>query len=177
MTAVPELLKQLSLLSGVIVTADAMHCQRRLSEQIDGKGQYVLAVEGNQKALYDDIHFMMKKEADALTVNDSGHGRIETRSAAVITDLGWLQESHQQVLSTVGQVTRCQKRNGKTTKETAYYLLSEVLSGERIIDVTRQHWVLDTTFKEDDHRTRRGHWVENLYLMRKLALSMIEKAP
>ncbi|WP_284047070.1 ISAs1 family transposase [Halomonas llamarensis] len=184
--AVPELLELLSLYD-VTITADAMHCQRDLSEQItQGNGQYVLAVKGNQKTLYDDIHFMMENEIDTVAVTESGHGRIETRSATVITDLDWLQQSHQWPgLGAVGRITRRRELADKITEETAYYLLSEALSPERMIDVTRQHWdienslhwVLDVTFKEDDSRTRCGHGAENLSLVRKLALNLIEKAP
>lgn len=184
--AVPELLEWLSL-SDVTITADAMHCQRSLSEQIvEANGQYVLAVKGNQKTLFDDIRFMMAHEADTTAVTDSGHGRIETRSATVITDLDWLQEGHQWPgLSAVGRVTRRRDLADEVTEESAYYLLSEAMTPERMIDVTRQHWaienslhwVLDVTFKEDENRTRRDYGAENLALLRKLALNATEKEP
>lgn len=184
--AVPELLEWLSL-SDVTIMADAMHCQRSLSEQIvEANGQYVLAVKGNQKTLFDDIRFMMAHEADTTAVTDSGHGRIETRSATVITDLDWLQEGHQWPgLSAVGRVTRRRDLADEVTEESAYYLLSEAMTPERMIDVTRQHWtienslhwVLDVTFKEDENRTRCDYGAENLALLRKLTLNATEKEP
>lgn len=74
-----------------------MHYQRSLSEQIiEANGQYVLAVKGNQKTLFNDIRSMMEHEADT-PVTDSGHGRIETRSATVVTALDWLQEGRPSV--------------------------------------------------------------------------------
>ena len=129
---------------------------------------------------------MMSHEADTTAVTDSGHGRIETRSATVITDLDWLQEGHQWPgLSAVGRVTRRRDLADEVTEESAYYLLSEAMTPERMIDVTRQHWaienslhwVLDVTFKEDENRTRRDYGAENLALLRKLALNATEKEP
>ena len=46
--AVPQLLELLSL-KGKVVTADAMHCQRHIAQQVvDQGGDYVLALKGNQ---------------------------------------------------------------------------------------------------------------------------------
>ena len=48
-TAVPALLSLLDL-SGCIVTADAMSCQRAIASQITRQGgEYVLALKGNQE--------------------------------------------------------------------------------------------------------------------------------
>ena len=52
-TAVPALLKMLSL-KGTIVTADALNCQRAIAQQIvDQGGDYCLALKGNQGTLHD----------------------------------------------------------------------------------------------------------------------------
>ena len=57
-TAVPKLLEMLAL-PGMVVTADAMHCQRRLrrlSRQVLDQGAgYVLSLKGNQESLNDDV--------------------------------------------------------------------------------------------------------------------------
>ena len=51
-TAIPELLKLLEL-QGAIVTIDAMGCQKKIARQIvQGGGDYVLAVKGNQEKLH-----------------------------------------------------------------------------------------------------------------------------
>ena len=51
--ALPELLALLAL-DGRIVTADAMHCQRATAQAIlESGGDYVLALKGNQPALFD----------------------------------------------------------------------------------------------------------------------------
>ena len=47
-TAIPELLKLLDI-KDAIVTIDAMGCQVKIAQQIvDQKGNYLLAVKGNQ---------------------------------------------------------------------------------------------------------------------------------
>ena len=94
---------------------------------------------------------------------DGDHGRIETRTASVSTDIGWLQENHDWPgLGAIGKVERMRETHGKTTHETAYYLLSTALSGERFLDVVRAHWGvenrlhwrLDVVMNEDQQRAR-----------------------
>ena len=54
-TAIPEILKLLDL-NGRIITIDAMGCQRDICQQIvDQEGDYLIAVKGNQKTLFEDI--------------------------------------------------------------------------------------------------------------------------
>jgi DDE_Tnp_1-associated/Transposase DDE domain len=54
-TAVPKLLKLLSL-KDAIVTVDALNCQRAIAQQIvDQGGDYALALKGNQATLHADV--------------------------------------------------------------------------------------------------------------------------
>jgi hypothetical protein len=81
------------------VTADAMHCQKATARAIlDCGGDYVLAIKGNQKTLFEDIQLLVDDpEAvpdDAAQTVDGDHGRIETRRAAVLHDVAWLAERH-----------------------------------------------------------------------------------
>jgi predicted transposase YbfD/YdcC len=57
--AVPALLKLLDV-RGCIVTADALNCQKEIASQIiDQKGDYLLALKGNHRHLFEDVvsHF------------------------------------------------------------------------------------------------------------------------
>jgi predicted transposase YbfD/YdcC len=96
--AVPVLLTMLSL-KGTIVTANALSCQRVIAQQIvDQGGVYALALKGNQGTLDDDVVRLLddpahKVATEAPTV-DADHGRNETCTATVSTDIGWLQEDH-----------------------------------------------------------------------------------
>jgi predicted transposase YbfD/YdcC len=189
-TAVPELLKLLSL-KGAIVTADALNCQRAIARQIvDQGGDYALALKGNQQEMHADVSLFLDDPAfvpDSVhTATDGDHGRIETRTSAVSTDIAWLQEHHQWPgLAAIGKVTRIREADGKTTTETAYYLLSAPLSAERLHEVVRRHWgienslhwVLDVTMNEDQSRNRMDHSPENLALLRRLALNIAKLEP
>ncbi len=135
-TAVPKLLEMLSL-KGTIVTADALNCQRAIAQQIvDQGGDYALALKGNQGTLHDDVSTFLNdpasKPATSAQNVDADHGRIETRTATVSTDIDWLQRDHHWPgLAAIGKVVRIRETASKTTTETAYYLLSTALSATR----------------------------------------------
>src|SRR5580704_8375212 len=187
-TAVPKLFAMLSL-KGTIVTVDALNCQRAIAQQIvDQGGDYALALKGNQATLHDDVRLFLDDAARAGGVTaqtvDGDHGRIETRTASVSTDIGWLQENHDWPgLRAIGKVERRRETHGKTTRETAYYLLSTALSGERFLDVVRAHWGvenrlhwrLDVVMNEDQQRARLDNGPNNLAVLRHIALNVIQK--
>ena len=65
-TAVPKLLELLAL-PGMVVTADAMHCQKQLSQQVvDHGADYVLALKGNQESLNDDVRLFLDDPATVV---------------------------------------------------------------------------------------------------------------
>ena len=136
-TAVPKLLKMLRL-EGSIVTVDALNCQREIAQQvIDQNGDYVMALKGNQGTLHDDVRSFLDDPETKLSVSDStvdgDHGRIETRTSMVSTDIAWLQEDHRWPgLTAVGKVVRIRETADKTTTETAYYLLSKALAARAL---------------------------------------------
>ena len=187
-TAVPRLLRMLAL-KGTIVTADALNCQRTIAEQIvEQKGDYALALKGNQGTLYADVVLLLDdaelKASTSAPVVEADHGRIETRTATVSTEINWLQKQHQWPgLKAVGKVVRVRETAEKTTTETAYYLLSRILSPERFNQVVRQHWGvenslhwrLDVVMNEDQDRTRMGHGPHNLAVLRHMAINAMQK--
>ena len=187
-TAVPKLLKMLKL-KGAIVTTDALNCQRAIAQQIvDQGGNYALALKGNQGTLHDDVVLYLDDPASKTTaaapVVEADHGRIETRTATVSTDIAWLIKDHQWPgLAAVGKVERIREIAGKTTSETAYYLLSAPLTPERFNEVVRSHWgvenrlhwTLDVAMNEDQMRNRRDNGPENLAVLRHMALNVLRK--
>jgi predicted transposase YbfD/YdcC len=171
------------------VTTDALNCQRAIARQIvDQGGDYVLALKGNQGTLHDDVSTYLDDPACKLTAAkptvDADHGRIETRTAMVSTDIAWLQHHHQWPgLAAIGKVVRRRETAAKTTTETAYYLLSTALSAERFNEVVRAHWGvenslhwrLDVVMNEDQDRNRSGHGPENLAVLRHMAMNVMQK--
>jgi len=187
-TAVPKLLKLLTL-QGAIVTADALNCQRAIAEQIvEQQGDYALALKANQGTLHEDVVLLLDdpelKASRTAPLVEADHGRIETRTATVSTEIGWLQKQHQWPgLKAIGKVERVRETAQKTTTETAYYLLSSKLTPERFNEVVRQHWSienslhwrLDVVMNEDQDRTRAGNGAHNLAVLRHMAINAMQK--
>lgn len=183
-TAVPKLLAMLSL-KGCIVTADAMSCQRAICAQIvEQGGDYAIALKGNQGTLHEDVRLFLE-DPDRLagashTTVDGEHGRIETRTGEVVTDIEWLREHGWPGMAAIGKMVRTRETHGKSTTETSYYLLSAPLSAARFTEVARAHWgvenglhwVLDVTMNEDRKRNWKDHGPENIALLRRLALNL-----
>ena len=185
-TAVPKLLQMLSL-KGCVVTVDALNCQRDIARQIVAQGgDYALALKGNQATLHADACRFLNDPAAAKTIAqpvvDADHGRIETRSATISTDIEWLQDLHQWPgLKAIGKIDRVRETKTKTTTETAYYLLSTTMSVERFEQIVRAHWgvenqlhwVLDVTMNEDQARNRLDNGPNNLAVLRHMALNIL----
>lgn len=140
----PKLLEMLSL-KRIIGTADARNCQCAIAQQIvDQGGDHARALKGNQGTQHDDVRTCLEDPACEATASaqtiDADHGRIETRTATVSTDIAWLQADHHWPgLAGIGKVVRMRETSAKTTTETAYYLLSIDLSAQRFNDVARAH--------------------------------------
>jgi len=185
-TAVPKLLAMLSL-KGCVVTVDALNCPRVIARQIiEQGGDYALALKGNQGNLYDDVRRYLDDPAAQTTtmqpVVEADHGRIETRTATISSDIAWLQDDHQWPgLKAIGKVTRTREINLKMTTETAYYLLSAIVTPQRLGEIVRAHWgvenrlhwVLDVTMNEDQARNRLENGPANLAVLRHMALNIL----
>jgi predicted transposase YbfD/YdcC len=184
--AVPELLKLLDI-EGCTITADAMHCQKGTAAAILARGaDYVLAVKANQPSLHEDVRLLLddpSTSSDGRTsTTDGDHGRIETREAVVVHDVGYLVEAHAWPgLQAVGKVTATREIDGKISRSTRYYILSKKLSAERFLEIARGHWgienrlhwVLDVVMGEDQSRSRKDHAPENLTRLRRFALNLV----
>ena len=179
-TAMPALLELLDI-AGSAVSVDAMHTQRATAETITAKrGDYVLALKGNQETLHDDVRLHMaepEKVEKMFRFNDvdKGHGRIEIREATVCHDVDMLQDLHHWPgLQAVGKVTSTREIKGERSTQTRGFLLGERLDPERFLKTVRAHWavenslhwVLDVTMGEDSLRNRKDNGPENLALMR-----------
>jgi predicted transposase YbfD/YdcC len=119
---------------------------------------------------------------------DKDHGRSETRTSQVSTDIEQLQARHRWPgLAAVGRVVRIRATTGnrspKTTIETAYYLMSTPLSPEQLGQVARSHWgvenrlhwALNVVMNEDQVRSRMDNSPYNLAILRHMALNLMQK--
>lgn len=186
-TAVPELLDSLNV-SGSIVTADAMSCQKNIVQKIqDGKADYVIGLKGNQPTLLEEVSLYFRdfsEELPYLVTRDKGHGRIEKREYRLLTDLSWLPERSEWAgLKGVGSVCSTVTRNGISSTDTRFFLTS-LTNIERFSYAVRKHWSienqlhwsLDVVFDEDASRARKDMSPLNLNILRKTALALCKHA-
>ena len=182
------------VLAGRIVTTDALHTQRYVAETIlDGDGDYVMLVKGNQPELLADIQLLFQERqvvAETLTATetvDPGHGRIEVRhltaSTALVDYLDW--PGLQQVFEIERTVTR--KRSGQTRCETVYGITSlspQRADANRLLTLVRQHWTIenrshwvrDVTYDEDRSQVRCGSIPQIMAALRNLVIGLMRTA-
>lgn len=181
---VRELIRLLDI-KGATVVADALHCQHETAKEIlDAEADYVLSVKKNQPSLYEDIVEMMDfKQTDMCEIKtapiekvsktEKGHGRIETRTAAVTHDVEWLKERCKfPGIRTIGFI--------KTNTEIRYYLSSRTLNATELLTITRQewaveamHWQLDVLFGEDFTTIHERNTQIVLNILRKAVLNVL----
>jgi len=185
--AIPKLLDLLTL-TGCIITTDAMGCQKKIAEKIREKNaDYILQVKDNQKELKQQIEkvFGLEKAKSRDTETDFGHGRIETRTCEVITDLKFLDGKEEGAgLSSVVRIEsmRETKKTGVRTSEFRYYITSIKGNAKLINSSVRTHWGienhlhwnLDVIFNEDGQLKRKGNSPKNFNIISKVALGLIE---
>lgn len=185
-TAVPRLLDMLDV-KGCVITADAMSCQKAIVQKITEKrADYVLGLKGNQDTIHEDVKLYFDsfcEEMSQTTTREKGHGRIETRTYFLETNIEWLEQKPQWMnLCAIGMVQSrvLEKENLRT--ETRYFLTS-LTDVRDFAKATREHWgienslhwVLDVAFNEDRCRMRKDNSGENFAVIRHIALNLLKQ--
>jgi predicted transposase YbfD/YdcC len=196
-TAIPELLKLVDV-SGAVVTIDAMGCQKEIAGAIfAAKGDYVLALKGNQGALHQAVvdHVLKRWDDDFAgdvvgrrQTDETGHGRRESRTYIQLDapkDLPGLKAWRG--LKSIGVAISEVVRDGETTDEVRYYISSLPVEPDAraFAHAIRSHWgvengchwTLDVTFREDESRIRKEHLRENMAWLNRFSLSLLKQHP
>ena len=189
--AVRELIEMLNI-EGMVVTADAMHCQKETAEIIiKNKGDYVLQLKANHGKFYEDVYAMFDdkytNEADKdceyeiFSTIEKSHGRIEKRTCYVLNELEFFTDyiAEWKGLKKIFAVKREVERNEKKTTEISCYLSSKNTTAENLLSYTRKHWqiesmhhILDVTYDEDRCKLLTQRAQENLNIFRKMGVSI-----
>lgn len=198
--AIPDLIAGLNL-RGATVTIDAIGCQRSIAAQLQDAGaDYVLQVKENQPHLLADLErataeVMRRRRPGEAPADiercrevDKGHGRIETRACIISHDLSEIQgRGDWKGLAGFAAVARerVDVLSGKTSKETAYFILSNVQATvEEVATIIRKHWTienglhwsLDVVWGSDGHKVRNRAAAENLANLRRFCAGMVKQA-
>jgi len=192
--AIEELLKGL-FLQGKIITMDALLTQRKVAQQvIEGGGNYVMIVKGNQPQLLSivegalqGVQFHSQQASQAKSL-DSHHGRIEEREIVVSSVLS-KQEEVWPGLEQIFELKRhrVEKKSGKESVEVVYGVTSlsgEKASAEDLLRIVRghwqienrSHWVRDVTYGEDHSQVRAGNVAQVMSSLRNTAIGLMRMA-
>ena len=172
-----------------------MGCQRAIAKQIrEQEAHYLLALKGNQGSLHDDVtlcletcmdnHFQ-EVTCDYAESTDKGHGRIERRRAWVTNDIDWLKKRHPHWpdLQSIGVIESSRQVGSGLSSERRFFISSHHAHASQFLRSIRQHWgienqlhwVLDVSFNEDQCRVRSGYAVENLSVIRHIAINLLKR--
>jgi predicted transposase YbfD/YdcC len=194
-TAIPALLELLDL-NGALVTIDAMGCQKDIAQKIvDQGGHYALVVKDNQPHLCEDIQQRFAQaidtdfaglDWDTYETRERGHGRDEFRCYTVLHSTEGIRQADAWAgLTTIGMCYSERTVAGKTSHEVRYFIGSKKAGAKYYGQGLRDHWgienslhwKLDVLFDEDRNRVSRRNGAENLALLRRLTISLLQAHP
>src|SRR3954451_9450123 len=156
-------------LANVLVTADALHCQRAHADFLAARGgHYLFTVKGNQPLLRQALIRLPWAHAPGCRRRGSGHGRTESRSIKVIDLNGTpAQALFPHARRSIKVIRRRRVGAGKPSVEIVYAitsldhhaadppLLADWLQGHWAIENSVHH-VRDVTQRADASRIRLG---------------------
>ena len=194
-TAIPTLLSLVDI-RGAIITIDAMGTQTAIAEKIiDGGGDFILALKGNQGTLHDATIDYIDEQAKTdfqgigarrFDTAEKKHGRIERRTYIQMPAPKSLPGfANWKGLLSIGIAYLWCLRDGKETSEVRYFISSLPVKVKQFAHAVRSHWgientchwCLDVTYREDESRIRDEHLRENFAWLNRLTLSLLKQHP
>ena len=195
--AAPQLLKSIDLRDKVVM-GDALHTHRAVSLQIVvSGGEYIWFAKGNQSHMEEDIRLWFEpdiqlipgmgcppKDFETARKTDKGHGRLETRSLTVSSQLkDFLDWPY------LEQVFKLERRcvslkTGEIREQLAYGFTSlrrEEITPRQLLDKIRSYWGIenglhyrrDVTLREDYTRLTQGRAGQAMACLNNLILGIL----
>jgi predicted transposase YbfD/YdcC len=174
-------------LSNVVITADALHCQRGHAEHLHDLGaHFCLPVKHNQPGLYAALDALPWTQVPVShRATDRGHGRVTTRTIQVLpapADLPfphvnqvWLIERYTH--DTAGTPLSAVAQLGLTSLTPAQAGPAEIAGLVRNHwGIEALHWLRDTVYREDHSRSRTGSGGHIMAALRNLAIGVLHLA-
>lgn len=186
----PELIKQLNL-SNSIITADALNTQKETVKSIiKAKGEYVLALKGNQGTMYKEVcdYFHdndLLKDLEYYSETEKSHSKYIKREYYISNDINWITNYKDwKNMKAIGYEKKTIEyiNNDKKTVEERFFIISFENDIKVFADAVRKHWgvennlhaPLDIIFREDDNTTLEKNGAKNLSILRRIALNILK---
>ena len=164
-----------------IITWDALNTQtENVKAVIDGKGDYVVPIKGNQGNFYNDLieYFDERTQeqiiagntkSSYLKYNEKSHSSIIVYEYFQTSDVDWYFDKDKWAgLKSIGMVKKTITKNNVTTVEYRYYISSLNIN-------IKLHFHLDFTFREDANTTKNKDALMNLQIINKFTLGVLNK--
>jgi predicted transposase YbfD/YdcC len=188
-TRFKPLLEQISDLAGVVVTADAMHCQRDHVTYLAERGaHWILTVKGNQPGLRAQLAALpWRAVPDADRDTGRGHGRREIRTLKVLSISTGIDFPYAAQALQIRRRRRRLDQPKRFTTETVYAItdllvhqakpaqLAAWIRGHWSIE-NKVHWVRDVTYDEDRSQIRTGTGPQVMAALRNAAIGALRAA-
>jgi predicted transposase YbfD/YdcC len=187
-TRFAELLDRVDLCD-VVITADALHCQREHVTYLAHRGaHWILTVKGNQPSLHQQLAglpWALVPVADRDT--DRGHGRREIRTLKVLSVSTGIDFPHAAQAMQVRRRRRRLDEPKRFTTETVYAItnlqahqaqpmhLADWIRGHWSIE-NKTHWVRDVTYDEDRSQIRTSNGPHVMATLRDAAIGALRLA-
>lgn len=178
-------------LQGVCISADAGFLGRELIDLIvDKQGDYLITLKAKSPKVYGEVTKAFEAQdaessAPAPVVEETGHGRKNSRQCSVLSIDQIKDEKARQFYTNVKQIIRVvrhhQPANKKLKVSTHYYITSLEDDLPKLEQLIRNHWsvenhlhhTLDVQFQEDSLAAQVNNLSNNLSLIRKVALNLL----
>jgi predicted transposase YbfD/YdcC len=189
--ALPVVLDGLDI-TDTVITADALHVQRSHADYLHARGaHYLLPVKANQPTLLRRLRALPWAAIGvAARERCRGHGRVETRTIAVVSldplpDFG-PGEFFPHAVQAVRIVRRRRSLRGRWKTTTTYMItsLTPFQAGPALLarwarhhwGIEALHWIRDNLFDEDRSQVRTGNAPQVMAALRNLAITALRLA-
>lgn len=188
-TRFDTVLDQIGDLRGVVVTADALHCQRDHVAYLAGRGaHWILTVKGNQPTLHQQLTGLLWRQTpQADRTADRGHGRREIRTLKILSVAAGIEFPGAAQAIQIRRRRRLLDEPRRFTTETVY-AITDLQAHEakpwQLADWIRGHWgienkihyVRDVTYDEDRSQIRTGTGPQVMAAIRNAAIGALRTA-
>lgn len=190
-TAIPQLLDLLDL-KDTVTTIDAIATsQKNAAKIIDKGGDYILALKKNNRLFFGEVEnfFHHFKDTSLIVDNaqtiDKAHGRIESRTCRIISDLQYFPDANTwKGLNSLVCIEAKRTLGSKISVFHKYYLSSLEPNAKSLMQSIRKHWTvennlhwsLDVAFNEDKSRVKDKNAAANLAAIRRFGLAVFKNA-